>query len=83
MFITGTADKTVPAWMSTELHKAATNSKHTRLFRIEGGGHNRLWNFNGGIEYWDKIEDFLNWNENELKLAVDVGSLQSTSQNKC
>lgn len=47
MFITGTDDKTVPAWMSTELHKAATNSKHTRLYRIEGGGHNRLWNYAG------------------------------------
>ena len=32
----------VPHWMSHKLRDAAKNSK-TKLFEIEGGGHNRLW----------------------------------------
>ena len=57
LFITGTADKTVPCWMSTALKDAAVSSKYTQLYEIPGGTHNRLWAF--APDYWTHVEEFL------------------------
>ena len=59
LFVSGTADKTVPNWMTHKLHKAAINSKNARIYEIEGAGHNRLWIHPNATDYWDVIENFL------------------------
>ena len=43
LFITGDNDKIVPSWMSRQMQCAATNSKYTQLYVLEGSKHGHLW----------------------------------------
>jgi hypothetical protein len=56
LFIHGTADRTVPAWMSRSLYAATTAPK--ALLLVPHAGHNNIAEI-GGEMYWQAIEDFI------------------------